>query len=445
MINVVIVGGGCSGAVLAINLARMTSAAQVTITMIDPSIPGRGVAYGTQLKDHWLNVPAKSASIDPDTPDDFVDWWAARIGVTASSLRFDYAPRPVYATYLAERFATIADRVNVRQTRAVGARHDNGRWTVQLADNTEISADHMVLAMGNGLPQPTAFGFCDPWNLPDRVDPDAPAFILGTGLTMIDAVMSLEARGHRGPILALSRRGLVPRIHDRSVYTLTPLTPPRNLIDQSPVAVMQWIRSQITDGHPWRLAIDSLRSVTPEIWRGWTPFQQRQFLRHLQSRWDVHRHRMAPEIADKLAFWTATGRLKIVAGRIDTVTRDAGTWRVDWHARGGGQPRQYAAALAIDCSGRRTDPSAATSCPFVQSLLTQGMVRPDVNRLGFDQDGQNHLVDAQGEAQPTLWGMGPLLRGYGWECTAVPEIRVEARALARQIVNADPQACSRVA
>ena len=55
----------------------------------------------------------------------------------------------------------------------------------------------------------------DPWADDAFADlaPDAPVVMLGTGLTMVDAAISLLDRGHRGPIHALSRRGLCPQRH----------------------------------------------------------------------------------------------------------------------------------------------------------------------------------------------------------------------------------------
>ena len=48
-----------------------------------------------------------------------------------------------------------------------------------------------------------------------EVAPNSTILILGTGLTMVDAAIGLSESGHRGPIVAVSRRGLLPRAHTR--------------------------------------------------------------------------------------------------------------------------------------------------------------------------------------------------------------------------------------
>jgi uncharacterized NAD(P)/FAD-binding protein YdhS len=56
-----------------------------------------------------------------------------------------------------------------------------------------------------------------PWTDPSEagLDPDGTVLILGTGLTMVDYALSLIDGGHRGRIAAMSRRGLLPRVHRR--------------------------------------------------------------------------------------------------------------------------------------------------------------------------------------------------------------------------------------
>ena len=46
-------------------------------------------------------------------------------------------------------------------------------------------------------------------------DKGAPIVILGTRLTMVDCVLSLSRDGHPGPIIAMSQRGLLSKMHCR--------------------------------------------------------------------------------------------------------------------------------------------------------------------------------------------------------------------------------------
>lgn len=451
MTHIAIVGAGFSGTALALHLVRLSAERSdaVTVSLIDPRPVGQGVAYGTSLPDHLLNVPARGMSMFPDQPDDFLRWWAAEQHgphhLDADHLdvhRLDFAPRAAYARYLAGHFAALGGAVThykVAITKAAITKADRHgqQWHLQTDDqNIAIPpCDHLVLALGNDLPQPTAFGFTDPWHITRQLDPTAPAFIMGTGLTMIDAVMSLAANGHSGPVLALSRRGLVPRAHDLAAFARPALPPPHSLIGMSPRDVLRWIRRTAQDVGEWRLAVDALRSITPSLWQAWTAAQKQQFLRHLQSRWDVHRHRMAPQIADKLRDWQQTGRLRIVAGRIQAVSGSAAQgWHISWHLRGRASAVQTTqAGIAIDCSGRRTDPVAGQKSSFIAGLLAAELVRPDGLRLGFDQH-DHRLVGASGQAHPALWAVGPIVRGANWENTAVPELRNEAVAVAQKLL-----------
>jgi len=58
--------------------------------------------------------------------------------------------------------------------------------------------------------------------------------------------------------------------------------------------------------------------------------------------------------------------------------------------------------------------------------------------LGIDVDVASfRLLDPEGAAPRPVYALGPLIRGSVWETIAVPEIRVEAAAIASDIL-ADP-------
>jgi uncharacterized NAD(P)/FAD-binding protein YdhS len=73
--------------------------------------------------------------------------------------------------------------------------------------------------------------------------PDSTILILGTGLTMVDAAISLGESSHRGPIVALSRRGLLPQAHRRietAPIQETELPSPAKL-----AAFLHWLRARV--------------------------------------------------------------------------------------------------------------------------------------------------------------------------------------------------------
>lgn len=118
--------------------------------------------------------------------------------------------------------------------------------------------------------------------------------ILGSGLTMIDQVLTLRGKGHRGPIHVLSRRGLVPHPH-----ISPPLSPADPRLPEGSTEIsrlVQALRKQVKDGAPWRTVMDGLRPKTQLLWQSLTSEQRSRFLRHALPRWNIHRHRIAPEV-----------------------------------------------------------------------------------------------------------------------------------------------------
>lgn len=439
--HVAIIGGGFSGSLAAINLVRHDGP---RATLIDRQAdPGTGLAYGAAHATHLLNVRAANMSAFPDDPGHFVRWLAAR-GADAGPQTF--VPRLVYGDYLRDLLDQAAsdypDRLRVVRGEAVDLVERDGVRVV-LADGRAIAADAAVLAVGN-LPPHAPPGIA-PEALPaaryagDCWDPAATeglaagdtVLVLGTGLTMVDTALLFEAKGFAGRIVAVSRRGLLPHAH------AAPGAPFVAIKDRpAPVlsALMHAVRARAaTIG--WRAAIDELRPFTQDIWRAASPTERARFVRHARPWWDIHRHRLAPAVAARIAALRTSGRLEIVAGKITATAPCADGVAVRWRPRGGDTLEQRVVQRIINCTGPQGDLSR-TGEPVLRALVERGVIRPDAARLGIDVDDQMRTLAADGAANDRICAIGPMTRGAFWEIVAVPDIRTQAWTLARRFSNA---------
>jgi uncharacterized NAD(P)/FAD-binding protein YdhS len=429
---VAIVGGGYSGTILAAKLARLG----IDALLIDGSgRAGKGVAYSTEEPAHVLNVPAESMSAWADDPDHFAQRFEAEGGH-----RRGFAPRRLFGRYLRE----ILDRIivtghtRIDHSAAVGASREGDAWAVRLDDGRVVHARALALAIGNQMPQQLR-GFeaagaryvNNPWGaeaqaaVRDLAETGGSALLVGTGLTMVDLVQSLDCAGHRGRIVALSRRGQVPRSH--AEYEPSPVeladVPAGNLI-----GLWRWLRRRAAEVG-WRAAVDSLRPHSHALWQSLGAEQQRRFLRHARPWWDVHRHRIAPVVADTLAAAIAEGRLQIVAGKIQGVRSDPEGLDVEIRRRRASTAKSERFAYAFNCTGP-LHAMGRTQNPLLRSLMDSGFARPDHLDIGFEVDGRSRVAGAD-----RLWALGPLTKARYWEIVAVPDIRVQAAEVAEDIAR----------
>ncbi|HMC91989.1 MAG TPA: FAD-dependent oxidoreductase, partial [Allosphingosinicella sp.] len=247
---------------------------------------------------------------------------------------------------------------------------------------------------------------------------DKDLLLVGTGLTMIDVALTLVDEGFGGRMVAVSRRGLLPRAHEE------PASPPYPV---EPAAGLRALVRQTRAGTPWRAAVDSLRPHTQALWRGLSLAEQKRFLRHLRPWWDVHRHRIAPPVARRIEALIGEGRLEILAGRISGETGGA----VAIALRGGGE-RRLEIGGAINCTGPEAN-IARMADPLIRQLLESGMARADALGLGFDVDDESRVIGVDGAPSPALFAVGPLTKGALWEIVAVPDIRQQVRDVARTL------------
>lgn len=420
--TVAIIGGGAAGA-LAARAISMNSAWR-TVLITPESRPGRGVAYGPAEQWHLLNSRAAAMSVDATDPQHLLRWCRER-GIAADAASF--LPRPVYGDYLADQFAAAAGpRLSHHRATAIGVRRDGTGYVVTDDTDSEIRADHLVLALGNPPPcVPSVVGaearndvafVADPWapGALDAVPADEPVLLLGTGLTAIDVALTLTRDPRGVPIEALSRRGLLPRAHPQVPAPAVDLDLPESV---ALAPLIRRLRQAVAGGAHWTAVIDHVRTRADRLWAGLDTDAQQRFLRHAQRYWEVHRHRMAPPVAARIGELRDSGALRARAGRIRSIEPDPRGGllvHVDGEA-----PKRYGAV--ITCTG--PGPLPCSAGPLLADLIRDDLVHTGPHGLGID-------TDADGLAGPGLWLLGPLRKGRLWESTAIPEIRAQADRLA---------------
>ena len=440
--HVAIIGAGFSGTLQAINLLRHDGP---RATLIERApVPGEGLAYGAAWPDHVLNVRASNMSALPDDPEHLVRWLAENGNGDAGA---SFVQRMTYGAYLRDLLAraleTSGDRLSVVKGDVTDVEQGGEGAIVKLADGTTIDADAAVVAVGN-LPPHDPPGFADaglsaeryksdPWarDVPLGLKDSDTVLLIGTGLTMIDIALLLESSGFKGKIVALSRRGLIPHRHD-APGPMFPRIAERPVASPSELVHMVRARGKKIG---WRHAVDELRPYTQAMWANASEADRGRFLRHLRPWWDVHRHRLAPQVADRLAAMIDRGQLEIVAGKTIKAVERADGIALTWRRRGSDSPETLVAQRIINCTGPQGDLTRTTE-PLLVSLRDRGVIRPDAARIGLDVDGCARTVAADGTPNDWLYALGPMTRGAFWEIVAVPDIRQQTWNLARRLSNA---------
>ncbi|MBV8491607.1 MAG: pyridine nucleotide-disulfide oxidoreductase, partial [Candidatus Eremiobacteraeota bacterium] len=255
--------------------------------------------------------------------------------------------------------------------------------------------------------------------------------LIGSGLTALDALVALDASGHRGLVHVVSRRGRFPEKHAEGLtpYDLVPA-----IDTASARAALHSFRRHVRDaaerGFDWRAVVDAIRPETEALWRRLPERERKRFERHLRGAWERHRHRAPAGVAAARDRYAEAGRLiahtgSVVAAQGRTVTlavENGGrtTLRPDW---------------IVNCTGPARSQRALRDSMMVD-LLSAGRLAFEPLGHGFRAADDLRAIDAWGDPVANLWLAGPLVRGTRFEATAVPELRVMAENVARGIVAA---------
>lgn len=455
---VAIIGGGFTGAACAYHLAGTLPDGLARIVVFEPrSMLGGGLAYDTAEQAHRINVPAALMSLVPDEGDHFQRWLEGS-GVLAADPDavtpggHVFARRSAFGSYVAASLAPLVEsgaiehcRDPVRKVAATRA----GRWTIEAGDGGVLEADIVVIATTHPSPSPPSMvdralsghaGYIPDATVPRAlmgIGRDDRVLIIGMGLTAADVIATLDAGGHRGRIMAVSRRGLRSRGHN-----LSPQEPFGEFTDppsRSARALLRRVRDSVAvaeaSGLSWHAVFDQLRKQGGDIWRALPIVERRRLVRYLRPFWDVHRFRIAPQVEAIIERRLAAGTLSFHAAAIAGVKRSgAGAVSVDFRPPHGRQPFQEQYDSVVVTTGPAHG-AVLSSQSFLKGLSDAGRLQPDAVGLGIAVDEQSRAIDATGQVADNLYIAGPLARGTFGELMGLPQVVNHAAFVSESIAS----------
>ncbi|MEA3533181.1 FAD/NAD(P)-binding protein [Rhizobium sp. CC-YZS058] len=441
--DVAIVGAGFSAIAVAVHLLRtLPPEASIAVISDDPGF-GRGTAYRTEFHLHRLNVPAGRMSLFADEPDHFLDWLTRQGRAVKAG---DFAARGDYGLYLRDTLASLLrsrgqrarlDFVKAKAVDCITCASGGPTFALDTGERLQARAVALCLGLGNaGLPLPP--GRCstaampriiaNPWRLGwlSQIGREDEICILGSGLTMVDQVLTLKAKGHRGRIHVLSRRGLVP--HPHAADPVPPVEPALLEGSLTLSRLLAGLRAQVRAGVEWRAVMDGLRPQTQALWQRLPEAERARFLRHALAWWNIHRHRIAPSVHRRFAALMEDGTVTVHAGFLRVIEPAHEGVTLRFRPRGGQGEMRLPADWVINCTGMER--AGLGHSPLLSDMAARTMISLDPLGLGLVVDDRSQVLDGAGQPQPGLFAVGALTAGRFWEITAVPDIRVQAKAVA---------------
>ena len=426
-----IIGGGASGALVAARLLR-DATTPMEIVIFEPRDElALGVAYETPDPLHLLNVPARNMSALVEDDDHFRRW--------ANCAPNDFVTRTLYGEYLQallhDAEAGAADGVTLThvQDAVTNVGGSPRPWLTTTRPDTQ-NFDRIVIATGHdepvlpavlvGLPSERVTG--NPWQVGalDGIADGDDVLIIGTGLTFVDVALTILNRTPQVRIHAISRSGLLPQAHEDPWRPAHPV-PDLPVTEVDPRVVLDYV---LSFGDDWRRGIDSLRSITASLWLGMSPDDRESFVRHLARYWNVHRHRMAPEVARQFDAFLVAGQIELQEASVSTIASTQDGLHVELS-----NGASLDVAHVVLCTG----PSGDMSRNYLgRNLIQDGVAQPGPLGVGYLIDPlTGALITGTGESCDELLTLGPIRRGVLWESIAMPEVRVQAADVSRSILE----------
>ena len=450
MKTITIIGAGLSGTLLSMNLLKKVPDQPLVIHWIDRnSERDMGPAYSTN-EDYLLNVPVELMGAFSNDSEHFLVWAQKK---NIKTQRGDFLPRKWYKEYIQEMWQEAwmskVETIRLQRMRdeVTNVAVQDKQIKVFLQKSPSFYTDKIVFAFGNSLPRNPQFKnkaiFCDehyvqdPWQpkLLDRMSKDDTIFFIGTGQTMVDLATGLYRRNHKGRMVAISRRGVLP-MSQKKVDSYPSFYDEIKEYDEI-IPVFHTVRKHIKlakdEGLDPRAVIDSLRSHTSEIWMKFPPEEKTRFLRHVFRYWEIIRSRIPPLNERIINELIKKGQLEIFTGRIVDMRRVGNAFQVEYIDRKSKSKERQQANFVVNCIGPTTDFEKIEN-GLIKNLIDSKTICCDPAHLGINALPDGNILTAENEPSDNMFTLGPTLKGIVWESLATPEIRVQAEYLSRILI-----------
>ena len=439
--TIAIIGGGASGALVVLNILKQSTIPIHVLWFDEKQRFGKGLAYSTLDRAHLLNVKVSNMSVFEEEPLHFFNW----LQKNNQSYDIDsFVPRCVYGKYITD---TLHDLMNSNKLVTIDFIEEeviavNKNENFEIKTPSEVrNADQLVLAFGNFLPR-------HPRSLQTEFENSAHYFrnafdeklvnssilkndvtIIGSGLTMIDVVVSLHQNNYKGKIKVISPHGYIPKAHSEQPLPIIKIdinvTKKYSLLEIVRL-VNQQLKNAKKNNTNWHFVIDALRPFVQNLWQNFTLKDKQKFLRHLRHKWGVARHRASSESIGIINQLLETKQLKVIKGRIELIKTKNNGFDVHYKTISN-ENLKFETEVIINCTGPESD-FEKVEMPLIKQLLKDKIIAVDELHYGIK-------ANAHGEISKNTFTLGSSLKGLLWESTAIPEIRVQAKNIATILLS----------
>lgn len=466
MKTIAIIGFGFCGRLAFFHLVKKSDKNTKILIFDKSGRGGLGAAFSSFSPHYILNVPVAKMSAFSDDPKNFSQFLERKYPKILNEIGENgFAPRQIYGEYLQE---ITDDAFAIAKKNGVEFEFVDEE-VIKIEDEFLITTKNLSSFRANEIVVATSFKQND---LPFKFDSngvvkklwndEAQEFhqkeftnekicLIGSGLTAVDVIVGLKNKNFSGKIFVISRRGNFPKKHfsikdssslpskesssldAKASEDLLRLASELKLMRSS---ALQAKDDEVVEGRAkndamlngnvvlsmclkirkflranpqldLRHVIDSLRPITTQLWQNFDEKNKKLFLR-LSPYWNIFRHRAPISSLEMIEKMIESGQLEIKKKGVKNIAQAQDGKRILVQVSG----EELECDYLVNCLGFEF---RAEKYPLFLQMIQNNFLKADIMLAS-----SNH---------PKIHLLGGLNIGRDFECTAVPDLRVNVEKI----------------